>query len=92
MLSLKYSKKCTSYVTSFILHDDLVPRFSMANVEELRVQLYEYPWWEEAKADMKRMARKSKDNVMRGVKGVRGGVALHCAASLLSVSLCRPRN
>ena len=42
--SLGLGAQMASFVTAFVLHTDVVPRFSTAHVETLRQELKGYPW------------------------------------------------
>lgn len=48
-LSLDLARECASFATCFVGAYDLVPRFSVASVEELRQQVYDFDWDEAEK-------------------------------------------
>ena len=51
-------------VTTFVLADDCVPRFSVSAVEELRLEIVNYPWADEAMDSIRqsRLVRACSDN------------------------------
>lgn len=44
-LDLTACVSCAPYLTSIVLHDDVIPRASLQNVEELRCRLQSIQWW-----------------------------------------------
>lgn len=49
-LDLTACAACAPYLTSVVLHDDVIPRASLQNVEELRCRLQSIQWWGLARA------------------------------------------
>ncbi|KNC52849.1 uncharacterized protein AMSG_08996 [Thecamonas trahens ATCC 50062] len=63
-LSLGAATAAADHVTTFVLADDCVPRFSLSAVEELRLEISNYPWGDEAMDSIRqtRLVRACADN------------------------------
>lgn len=54
-MSADLAEACAPYVTSVVLSYDVIPRFSLSNVERLRDELLSVDWYEEMKDSMLQM-------------------------------------
>lgn len=75
ILSRNVAKSCASYITTFINGDDLVPRLSTCSIEELRLDISNYPWKEEmvrelSNTSLARIARGTKTYIQNFANGV----------------------
>jgi hypothetical protein len=83
------SGSCESYVTSFLANHDIVPRFSVASVEQLRQRIFDFNWeegdriahgdedWEKIKvgADSLRQVQQKQNDISKSVQQAQEGVS-----------------
>ncbi|KNC56138.1 uncharacterized protein AMSG_02153 [Thecamonas trahens ATCC 50062] len=70
--SAKLAKSTTKYVTSFILNEDVVPRFSSAHLECLALELKAFPWKDLLAAHAREARRELGKNFTSVIAAVRG--------------------
>ena len=60
MVSKDAALDCRGFVTSVVCQDDVVPRASLANFEDLRKEVIATNWSEKLKAEVRRACRAFK--------------------------------